>query len=532
MRTRLAIGVVPVVAGLLAASGMATAAALPVVADGPGDRAISRVMDKPRYQGSQWGMLEVDPFTGRTTRSRQPTKSFAPGSVVKLFSVSAAWNTLGPRHRFVTPLFALGQRSGSTLNGNLVLQAAGDLTMGGRTLPNGRVAFADLDHTYANAVPGTTLTAPSPLAGIERIARQVRSSGITRIEGDVAIDNRLWQPDPQLQQFDPGLDPMIINDNVIDVRVRPTAPGKPAKVFWRPQTAAIRVTGQVATGRRSSDPGAYPNKWRIDRGADGHLIVRGTIPANARPQLLTAPIDDPAAFARTALVEALGRAGVTVTAPAVGDNPTRLLPTRNSYRPADRVAAYRSPPFGQYLRLILKTSHNLGAEVALCQLAVLVRRTDCQRGFAVERSWLRRAGVNVDELGFTEGRGADPNERVTPRATMQLLRWWMRRPDFTTFRRSLPSLGVNGDLGGTLRSSPARGKVFAKTGTLAEADFLNERLFLPARMMAGYLAGPGPRHRPFVVVVNSTFVPTPIANIFDVIDDVARIAALMQQNPG
>ena len=115
---------------------------------------------------------------------------------------------------------------------------------------------------------------------------------------------------------------------------------------------------------------------------------------------------------------------------------------------------------------------------------------------------------------------------------MQLLRWWKHRPDFGSFRRSLPSLGVDGDLGPTLRGSPARGTVFAKTGTLAEPDYLNNRLLIPARMMAGYLSGPGRRQRPFVLVVNSVFRPLPIANIFDVIDDVAQVSALMQQHPG
>src|SRR5689334_20514949 len=98
---------------LLAATALSGLVASTAVAD-PGDAAIQRVMDKPLYEGSQWGLLEVNPINGRATRSLQPQKSFVPGSVVKIFTVSAAWDRIGPNHRFVTPLYAQGQRSGST----------------------------------------------------------------------------------------------------------------------------------------------------------------------------------------------------------------------------------------------------------------------------------------------------------------------------------------------------------------------------------------------------------------------------------
>lgn len=496
-------------------------------------RAIARVMDEPRYAHAHWGLLELNPRTGRPTRSLQASKLFVPGSVAKLFVVSTAWNTLGPGHRFVTPVYALGDRRGTTLDGTLVLQASGDLTLGGRTLPDGSVAFADVDHTYANEVPGATLTAPDPLAGLDQIAQQVRAAGITAIDGDVAIDDRLWAPDPILTSETPGLDPIMINDNVIDVQLRPTRPGEPAQVLWRPQTAAIRVESQVTTGAREKAPGRFPFDWQLTQVAPDLVVASGTIPDNAGAQLLTAPVGDPPAFARTALIEALGRAGVTVTAPVVAANPTWLLPPRNSYDPRSRVAEYRSPPYRQYARLILKVSHNLGAQVSLCLLAVHVGSDDCQSGFGVERAFLRRARVDERQVALADGDGGSPGDQVTPRATVQLLRWWMRRPDFRTFQRSLPILGVDGDLGLAGRHSPARGKVFAKTGSVAAPDFLNDRLVMVAKAMAGYLAGEHGRARPFALFMNNAFFPSPPASVFVASADLARIAALMQQDePG
>src|SRR5436190_16862 len=117
---------------------------------------------------------------------------------------------------------ALGSTQGSILTGNLVLQAQGDLTMGGRTTPKGQVDFRIYDHLDSPGLPRTKLTPENPLAGLNQIAQQVHDAGITQVQGDVAIDDRLWKPDPFLTGLDPQLDPIMINDNVIDVQVTPT----------------------------------------------------------------------------------------------------------------------------------------------------------------------------------------------------------------------------------------------------------------------------------------------------------------------
>ena len=135
---------------------------------------------------------------GRTVRSLGPAdRLYIPGSSTKLFSVSATLDDLGFDHHFKTPLYAQGKVNNGTLGGDLVLVASGDLTMGGRTAPNGTVSYTPIDHTYADSVPGATLTPENPLAGLDKIAKQVRKSGIKRVAGDVVIDERLFDVAPK-----------------------------------------------------------------------------------------------------------------------------------------------------------------------------------------------------------------------------------------------------------------------------------------------------------------------------------------------
>jgi D-alanyl-D-alanine carboxypeptidase/D-alanyl-D-alanine-endopeptidase (penicillin-binding protein 4) len=53
----------------------------------------------------------------------------------------------------VTPVKRTGRVSGGTLDGNLILVGQGDMTMDGRTKPDGTVDFANLDHNDATCFP-------------------------------------------------------------------------------------------------------------------------------------------------------------------------------------------------------------------------------------------------------------------------------------------------------------------------------------------------------------------------------------------
>src|SRR5215218_7747222 len=429
---------------------------------------VTKIMNSSFYRYGEWGLLEVDPSNGSTVRSLGPAdRLYIPGSSTKLFSVSAALDDLGFDHRFKTPVYAQGSVKDGTLSGNLVLVASGDLTMGGRTAPNGTVSYTRIDHTYADSVPGATLTPENPLAGLNEIAENVRKSGITHVDGDVIIDTRLFDLAPEISVNDfnfnaPNLDPMprpiTINDNLIDVEVTPGKVGEaPRVVKWRPQVEPYHIEMKAKTVAAGK-----PTTLMVSPQTDGPVVVSGNIAADAGKQLQVAAVDDPAAFARTALIEALERAGVSVSASPTGSNPSSELPKKGSYKADDQVAAYVSPPYSQYAKLILKVSHNYGANLNVCLMAVKAGSTDCNDGFPAMKSFFEKAGVDVDQVALADGRGGNPTDRFTPRAATDLLRYWLNQPQAEEFREMLPELGVNGSLASDCKDCPAKGKVFAK----------------------------------------------------------------------
>ena len=298
---------------------------------------VEEIMNSSLYRYGEWGYLEVDPSDGATVRALgPPDRLYIPGSSTKLFSVSAALDDLGFDHRFETPVYAQGAVEDDTLRGDLVLVASGDLTMGGRTTTDGTVAFTSVDHTYANDVPGATLTSEDPLAGLDEIADQVRESGITRVDGDVIIDDRLFDPPPSGDP-DPNLDPwpspITINDNVIDVEITPGQVGEaPESVTWRPQVSPYQIDVQARTVGAGE-----PNTLSVSPASDGRIVVSGDVASDAGTLLRVASVEDPATFARTALIEALERAGVSVSASPTGSNPeSDFYPKRGLITPMHR----------------------------------------------------------------------------------------------------------------------------------------------------------------------------------------------------
>jgi serine-type D-Ala-D-Ala carboxypeptidase/endopeptidase (penicillin-binding protein 4) len=92
------------------------------------------------------------------------------------------------------------------------------------------------------------------------------------------------------------------------------------------------------------------------------------------------------------------------------------------------------------------------------------------------KKFFEKAGVDTDQVAFADGRGGNPTDRLTPEAATELLRYWLKQPRAKTFRKMLPVMGVDGSLAKDCEDCPARGKVFAKVGTVSLPNYVNGRL--------------------------------------------------------
>lgn len=481
------------------------------------------VMNAAPYAEALWAVRVVDVASGEVLVDLNSDVLVEPASVTKTYSVGAAWLKFGPDYRIITPVVRSGPVRNGSLQGDLVLVAKGDITMGGQTGADGRVVFTNLDHNDANALPGATIAANNPVAGLDRLARQVRAAGITRVDGNVIIDDRLWIT-RDLGENDGPVSPIIINNNLIDLVTTPTSPGKPATVRMRPQVAPWSVNNQVRTVSAS---GRTAIQVSADE-ATGVITLRGTIASGSPPALKVWHLSDPATFARTAFIEALQRAGVQVKAPAVERNSTQGLGPRSDVAQLPVVARLRGLTMAENGRYILKVSYNRGAQTMVCLLAVAAGSRDCDAGMPAMAEVLRAAGVDPEHASLIDGSGS-PGNLITAASQTQLQRAFAARPDAARWRDALPIMGVDGSIASVQVGSPAAGHVQAKTGTNATGDLLNGRLRLITKALGGYMTAKSGRELAIAIIVNNAMFDD-IAGVFDANEDLGRIATAIWES--
>ena len=145
---------------------------------------IEKVMNRPEYRHSRFGIEVFDIDQGRSLYRVNADQLFIPGSTTKLLTVATALTLLGPEYRFHTRVFRGGRLEHGRLKGDLVLVAAGDPNLSNRIQADGTLAFRNVDHSYSE-LPGAEVVPGDPLAVIRELAHQVAASGVKRIDGSV-----------------------------------------------------------------------------------------------------------------------------------------------------------------------------------------------------------------------------------------------------------------------------------------------------------------------------------------------------------
>lgn len=460
---------------------------------------VEAVLRTKGYETGHWGLLVVDAGTGKTIYERNADQLFCPASVTKLFSTAAALSELGADFRFQTPVVRRGEVKDGVLQGDLILVTRGDLCMGGRTGPDGTFLFRDNDHTYSGGHFDGELVDADPLAALDHLARAVQSAGIKAIRGDVLVDERYFEATTSTGSGPKRVGPTVINDNVIDIVITPGgAAGEPADVRLVPETAFVTADLQVETVESSQSP-----RITITSVGSRRFSVRGQLPAGHKPVVKIYEVEEPAAFARALFIERLRARGVQVDAAAIGENQVEALPTSDEVAKLPKVAEYASPPFREYLKVILKVSHNLHASTLPLLLAAHHGERTLAEGLRREGELLKKLGVPVETISFGGGAGGARADLVTPRATVALLRAMAARPDFAAYDAALPVLGRDGTLAKAVDpDSPVRSHARAKTGTFWLENGLNGQSVLTSKALAGYMETATGQHLVFAFFLN------------------------------
>ena len=174
---------------------------------------------------------------------------------------------------------------------------------------------------------------------------------------------------------------------------------------------------------------------------------------------------NPALAAALAFRDALRAGGVAVGGSAV---------TGHASADAFPLAVSDSATLGSIVRFMDRESDNFTAELLLKELgAVVAGRGTTAAGAAVVTRQLASAKVPLAGVRIVDGSGLSLLDRLTVDALVGTLQAAWADPRIKApLLAALPVAGVNGTLEDRMRRAPARGNVFAKTGTTDQASAL------------------------------------------------------------
>jgi PBP4 family serine-type D-alanyl-D-alanine carboxypeptidase len=469
---------------------------------------IQRVIGRPEFAHANFGIEFYSLHTGKIIYALNPGKLFVPASTTKLLTEGALLAKLGTDYRFYTRIYRTGPvDSKGKLKGDLILVASGDPNLSNRAQPDGTLAFVDEDHSYNGpALPG------DPLAVIKELAGKVSAKGIKRIDGRLLIDASLFPDGPREGGTDVVMSSIMVNDNVIDLAIRPGVKSGDATIFqYSPHTSYMKFINLITTGAQGSKPNLESPE--VDSNEDGSIVVTltGSLPAGIAQQTAAFAVPSPTTFATTVLREALVAAGVQLKfKKGAATGQPDFVAYSKLYLPENMVAEHVSAPLSEEVKVTLKVSQNLHAGMGPYLLGSLVAKNtknSLAAGFRVEREFLQSANLDLSGASQGDGAGGDWADLFSPDFMVHYLTYWTTRPDYQVFLKALPVLGKDGTLASIQKDSAGAGHVFAKTGTFNSEDKLNGEGMLNAKGLAGYVTTKSGERLVFAAYVNHVALP-------------------------
>ena len=397
-------------------------------------------------QGTRFGLL-VTRRDGSVVVAVEPDQRFIPASNTKLFTTALALSRLPG----LTPGTRVRLDPGRRGRQDVVLLARGD--------------------TRLSSAPDCTVSCLSKLA--DAVARETGSVGDVIGDATLFPDQR-WSPGMSWNNIgtDSGtaVAALSLDDNELPIMVTPTAPGQPPTITVSPYLTVINQAQTVASG---------PRALQFEPTVNGRVLrVYGRIPLG-EPYRERLGIDDPALYAAWTFKRMLAERGVRVRGEArsryrpagIDDGPEQRQPLSATLRPDD-LAALDPELLIEDIVIINKVSQNLHSELLLRRVALEDGDGTLENGAAAIQAMLTAAGVPRIGYDFSDGSGMSTYNRVSPRATVGLLRWGARQRWGAAWRDSLPIAGVDGTLRRRFVGTPLAGNLRAKTGTLNATNAL------------------------------------------------------------
>jgi len=435
---------------------------------------VRQTLMRPELRRGSIGVKIASLDTGKVIFEENAEKYFMPASNMKSFTVAAAMEKLSPNFRFVTSVLANTKPDAAgTIKGDLTILGRGDVSIS--------TAFYNGDY----------------YKGLDALVDRIVQAGVKRVEGNLIGDESYftgsaipygWEWDDLQWYYGAEVSALPLNDNALDLSVKPSTNGAPCTVSLQPFNPVVRIINTCKT-----TAAGIKRDLTVKKGLDQNVLeISGTMPAGDKGFADSVTISHPSELFVALLRQRLAAKGVVIT------GQTRVIGTKEKANlaavtlPAQiEIARLESPPFSIVAAKTLKPSQNMYTETILWTLGEQGRSfsvtgdaktnpfldpksTSADRGIFVVRNFLNEVGIAPDALVQYDGSGLSRHNLVTPASLVQLYTYMAKQSRYANvWYDALPVGGVDGTLKSRFSDVRTSNNVHAKTGTIDQVSALS-----------------------------------------------------------
>ncbi|MCB0284154.1 MAG: D-alanyl-D-alanine carboxypeptidase/D-alanyl-D-alanine-endopeptidase [Calditrichaeota bacterium] len=388
---------------------------------------VEKYQDTEALKNAQWSVYARYIDGGKEIISHNRDFSLAPASGLKLFTTATALDVLGSDFRFETKLYIDGNLENDRLNGNLIIIAGGDPTLGS-DLTQGSQSLDSLMQSWLSEIQK---------AGIKRITGDIIS--FTGIFNEQAVPGYWYWIDIG-NYYGAGSYSLNINDNLYHLFFKPAQKiGQPAVVLrTKPEIPGLSFDNHMLTGAKGSGDNGYiycaPKQYLA--------TLRGSIPAGVNEFSIKGSIPDPGLLAAQLVKKTLISNNIVIEGDARTTNETFDFNEKNI------IHTTYSPPLKDIVYIINKRSFNLYAETVGKMAAFkLTGVGSTEAAVKTIKHFLEAHHISTDAVDLYDVCGLSPSNTISSVTMTELLAVMFKHPEFQSFYNSMAVAGDKDDEG-------------------------------------------------------------------------------------
>lgn len=371
-------------------------------------------------------------------------KSFVPASSLKLLSSLVTLQRLGQDFVYDTQLAYSGSIQDSILYGNVYIVGAGDPSLGSKRF-NEKSNFNEL---------------------ISLLTYKIKNIGIKSIQGQIIADHSVfdrqvigdsWQWNDLGSYYATGAWGLNVHENEYEIWYNCNkSMGELADFLSTfPKINKLNLAHEVVIDAEDTGDNAF-----IYGGPDVYeKRIKGTIPLSKNPFKIKGSIPHPPRLLAETLSEQLINNGIY----NLGSDVIYYI-QNNTLFP---ITNLQSLPLKELVKQANYHSLNMYCEAFLRTLGYKKgSRGNTEEGVRQIELYLQERGFDISGLNIEDGSGLSARNYITPYLLSGFLASFAKENGYSLMTELIPQAGSDGTVRRMLKDSPARGKVWMKSGSM------------------------------------------------------------------